>query len=120
MNEKRPTVKGIVTGIEPYGIFLKIDDNNIGLIHISEISSKFVKDPNDFANIGDEMTVEVLENENGHMKLSIKNLKENKYGKKRRKIVETTRGFKTLEYKLPYWIEENIKNHKNNKISIDK
>lgn len=120
MNEKRPITKGIVTGIEPYGIFLKIDDENIGLIHISELSSKFVKNPADFANVGDEMTVEILENENGHMKLSIKNLNENKSYKRKRKIVETSLGFKTLEYKLPFWIEENLKNHKNNSISIDK
>lgn len=114
MKQEKPIIKGIVTGIEPYGIFLKIDDNNTGLIHISEISSKFVKDPSDFANVGDEMTVEVLENENGHMKLSIKNLNEKNKTKKRRKIIETSLGFKTLDYKLPIWIEENLKKHKNN------
>ena len=34
-------VKGEVTGIEPYGIFIKINDDIDGLIHISEIANKF-------------------------------------------------------------------------------
>ena len=66
-------VKGIVTGIEPYGIFVKIDDQTDGLIHISEISSKFVRNPGDFAKIGEEIEAEVLETtEDGNIKLSIK------------------------------------------------
>lgn len=115
-------VKGIVTGIESYGIFVKIDDNKNGLIHISEISSKFVRNPADFANIGEEINVEIIgNNDDGNLKLSIKNLNEKKrYEKKKRKIIETTLGFKTLNYKLPIWIEENLKNHKNTSISIDK
>lgn len=120
MNEKRPITKGIVTGIEPYGIFLKIDNQNSGLIHISEISSKFVKNPADYAHIGDEMIVEILENDNGHMRLSIKNLNDEKTYRKRKKIIETNIGFKTLEYRLPFWIDENLKKHKNSSISIDK
>lgn len=31
-------VLGEVTGIQPYGAFMKIDENEQGLIHISEIS----------------------------------------------------------------------------------
>ena len=37
-------VQGTVSGIQPYGAFIKFDDNEQGLIHISEISSYFVKD----------------------------------------------------------------------------
>ena len=72
-------VKGIVTGIEPYGIFVKINENSDGLIHISEISSKFVRNPADFANIGEEINVEIIgNNDDGNLKLSIKNLREQK------------------------------------------
>ena len=31
------TVDGVVTGIESYGIFLSLEDNVTGLIHISEM-----------------------------------------------------------------------------------
>jgi len=110
---KKNIVKGVVTGIESYGIFVKIDDHNDGLIHISEISSKFVRNPADFANIGEEINVEIIGNtDDGNLKLSIKNLREEKKNeKKKRKIIETTLGFKTLKYKLPLWIEENLKKH---------
>ena len=120
MKEQRKTVIGTVTGIEPYGIFLKINDNTSGLIHISEISDKFVKDPAVFATIGEEIEAEIIEeNNNGQMKLSIKNLYNSKK-KKKKKIIETPLGFKTLDYKLTYWIEENLKKHKNSSNSIDK
>ena len=36
-------VLGTVSGIQPYGAFIKFDNNEQGLIHISEISSYFVK-----------------------------------------------------------------------------
>ncbi len=111
-------LKGIVTGIEKYGIFVKIDEERSGLVHISEISNKYVRNPADFANVGEEITVQVIGNNNdGNLKLSIKNINRKK---RKRKIIETSIGFKTLNYKLPIWIEENLKNHKNNSISIDK
>lgn len=122
MKNENNVLKGVVTGIESYGIFVKIDDDKSGLIHISEISSKFVRNPADFANVGEEINVEVIgNNDDGNLKLSIKNINEHKkHEKKKRKIIETSLGFKTLNYKLPLWIEENLKNHKNNSISIDK
>ena len=45
-------VKGKVTGIERYGVFVCIDDV-YGLIHISEISNNFVKDINEYAKLDD-------------------------------------------------------------------
>lgn len=120
MKEQKKTVVGTVTGIEPYGIFLKIDENTSGLIHISEISDKYVKNPGSFASIGEKIEAEIIEQkDNGQVKLSIKNLNNHKNNKKK-KIVETPLGFNTLSYKLPLWIEENLKNHKNNLNSIDK
>ena len=53
-------VTGKVTGIENYGIFVNFGEYN-GLIHISEISSNFVKDVHEFAKIGEEIKGKVLE-----------------------------------------------------------
>ena len=36
--EKDEIVAGVVTGIKPYGIFVSINDEYNGLIHISEMS----------------------------------------------------------------------------------
>ena len=100
-------ISGKVTGIEDYGIFISFDDGNSGLIHISEISNDFVKDVNDFAKIGDVLTVKVLsvENEN-HYKLSLKALNPSKKNKDDSFIKETDIGFLTLKNKLNEWVDE--------------
>ena len=114
--QKGRIIRGVVTGIEPYGAFVSCDDYYTGLIHISELSSGYVKNITDFVNIGDIIFVEILDidEELGHLKLSIKNINyRNKHVTKKRKIKETPLGFKTLEYKLPKWIEEALKTIKN-------
>ncbi|MFV0250415.1 MAG: S1 RNA-binding domain-containing protein [Bacilli bacterium] len=121
--EKGTIIEGVVSGIEPYGIFVKFEDDITGLVHISEISTKFVSDPNRFVELDEKINVMILDNgENtNQLKLSIKNIKYKDNTKKRRsRIIETSLGFKTLSYKLPFWIEENLKNHKNEINSIDK
>jgi general stress protein 13 len=106
-------LKGVVTGIEPYGVFVQFDDYYSGLIHISEISDGFVRDPGDYVKVGEIINAKIIDVDDhmGHLKLSIKNIqyKEKKITK-RRKIQETSLGFKTLSYKLPFWIEESLKN----------
>jgi len=52
---------GKVTGIENYGIFVNIDDKYTGLIHISEVSDRFVSDLNHYVEIGEEIRVRVIE-----------------------------------------------------------
>lgn len=120
---KGKIVKGVVSGIENYGAFVKLDEYYSGLIHISEISNGFVRNINDYVNVGDTIYVEILNiNEDlSQMKLSIKNIAYKQGSKsKKRKIVETNTGFTTLERKLPQWIEENLKNNKKQLNSIDK
>ena len=107
--KKGRIIRGIVTGIEPYGAFVSCDDYYTGLIHISEISHGFVKDINDFFKIGDIIFTEILDvdEELGHLKLSIKNIEyKKKVVFKWKYIKETSLGFNTLKYKLPIWISE--------------
>ncbi len=109
---KGKIVKGIVTCITSYGIFVAFDDYYSGLIHISEISHSFVKNIHDYVNIGDTIYVKIIgiDDEEGHLNLSIKDVNyKQKNMIKKKKIVETTSGFKTLKYKLPIWIEESLK-----------
>ena len=101
-------VTGCVTGVENYGIFVSLDEYYSGLIHISEISTKFVKDINDYVNIGETIRVKIVEKdeETCHLKLSIKDIDYRVNSKRRNKIVETEKGFETLSIKLEDWIEE--------------
>lgn len=120
--KKGKIVKAIVTGIEPYGIFVSLDEYYSGLIHISEVSHGFVRDIHHFVNIGDVISVEILDVDEklSQLKLSIKNInyKNINYIKKR-KIIETPLGFNTLAYNLPFWIEESKKKYKKSENSID-
>lgn len=114
--KKGRIIRGTVTGIETYGVFVACDDYYTGLIHISEISHGYVKNINDFVKIGDLIFVEILDvdEELGHLKLSIKNIEyKRKIPTHRKKIKETSLGFRTLEYKLPIWIDESLKKIKN-------
>lgn len=107
--KKGSVVKGIVTGVESYGIFVSFDEYYTGLIHISEISNKFVKDTKAVVNVGDEIEVEIIgvDDEQCHLNLSLKRLEMSKRYR-RKKIVETSLGFTTLAAMLPKWIEEQL------------
>ena len=54
-------IKGQVTGIEKYGIFVNIDPWYDGLIHISEVSRTFVKNIHDYVKIGETIYCQILE-----------------------------------------------------------
>lgn len=117
---KGKIVKAVVTGIESYGIFVSLDEYYSGLVHISEISHNFVKNVNDFVKIGDTIMVEILDvdSELFQLKLSIKNINYRQINPvRKKKIIETSSGFKTLAAKLPYWIDQNLKKEIN---TIDK
>lgn len=121
--KKGKIVKGTVTCIESYGAFMSFDEYYTGLIHISEISKGFVKDINEFLKVGDHIYVEILDiDENdAHLKLSIKNINYRINGKsKSKKIIETENGFNTLAKKLPKWVNNELKKIKKETNSIDK
>lgn len=105
--KKGEIVTGCVTGIEKYGIFVSLDEYYSGLIHISEISDFFVKNPADYVYVGETIRALVIDDsdlESYHVKLSIKNIDFKFSKKKRKKIIETASGFSTLQQSLPLWI----------------
>lgn len=121
--KKGRIIRGTVTGIESYGVFISCDEYYSGLIHISEISYAYVKHITDYVNVGDVIYVEILDVDESlcQLKLSIKNIdyKCNR-GVRRRRIQETPLGFTTLAYNLPIWIEKGLKKVKKVSNSIDK
>ena len=54
-------VKGKVVGVKPYGVFVSLDDDVIGLLHISEISDFFVADINKIINVGEIIETKILD-----------------------------------------------------------
>jgi len=52
---------GIVTNITRFGVFVDIGVHLDGLVHISQLSDRFVKNPYDFVKVHQKVTVTVLE-----------------------------------------------------------
>lgn len=53
-------VEAVVTKITAFGAFIKINGRSSGLIHISQISSSFVKDINHHLKIGDKVRARII------------------------------------------------------------
>ena len=68
-------LEGEVTGIVDFGIFVKVNNNLEGLVHLSEIDWGLVEDPHDFAKVGDKVKVKVIEVKDGKISLSMKQMK---------------------------------------------
>mgnify|MGYP003412907166 FL=1 len=111
-------VTGKVTGIQPYGAFVALDDETQGLVHISEITYGYVKDVHEFIKVGDEIMVKILDVDEDQKKisLSIRVLQESPVSKKRevapRKTLQErvneadADGFRVLQQKLESWIKQ--------------
>ncbi len=114
-------VTGKVTGIQPYGAFVALDEQTQGLVHISEITHGYVKDINEHLKVGDEVKVKVLsiDESAGKVGLSIRAtedvpqqmaIKPKKARKRQTATIlpesEEQQGFNTLKEKLQEWIDQ--------------
>lgn len=70
-------VKGKIIKVNPFGVFIELDKEIHGLAHISELSDKLVRDPEDIVTIGKAYDFKILsiEPENHRLGLSLKALK---------------------------------------------
>lgn len=53
-------LEGIVTNVTAFGAFVDIGVHQDGLIHISELTDRFIRDPSEVVRAGDKIKVEVL------------------------------------------------------------
>ena len=54
-------LEGVVTNVANFGAFVDVGVHQDGLVHISALSNKFVKDPREVVKAGDVVRVKVLE-----------------------------------------------------------
>jgi uncharacterized protein len=54
-------LEGVVTNVAAFGAFVDIGVHQDGLVHVSALSSKFVKDPHEVVKAGDVVRVKVVE-----------------------------------------------------------
>ena len=66
-------VEGKVVRVMPFGAFVSFDGNKSGMVHISEITSEYIKDINDYIKTGDLVKVKIIGiDPAGKISLSIK------------------------------------------------
>jgi len=108
---KGDIVQGTVTGIEKYGIFVKLDHNYTGLIHISEIRNTFIANISNFADVGETVysMVKSIDDEKKQVILSVKNL--NYRSNINKNVKESVRGFYPLKEQFPIWLDEKKKEY---------
>lgn len=67
-------VDGVITKVVEYGAFVRIGDKLNGLVHISELSDKLVRDPADIVTEGEDVQLKIISisKEDRHLGLSLK------------------------------------------------
>lgn len=73
-------IRGQVTSVTDFGIFLEVEEGIEGLIHVSEISKEKIDSPKNFAKVGEDLEAVVLHVDTVERKiaLSIKHLADQK------------------------------------------
>ena len=86
------TVKGVVKNLTDYGAFLDLGGID-GLLHITDMAWKRVKDPADIVNIGDEIDVKVLkfDRERNRVSLGLKQMGDDPWGDLTKRFPEGSR-----------------------------
>lgn len=76
--QKNQVYTGTVKRLENYGAFVDIGAEREGLVHISELSHNYVKQPSEVVSVGDEVQVQVLgfSKRKRRIDLSMKSLQE--------------------------------------------
>ena len=67
-------LKGTVRNVVDFGAFVDIGVKRDGLVHVSEMGQKFVKNPHKVVSVGDTSSVKIIgiDLEKGRVKLSMK------------------------------------------------
>lgn len=99
-------LEGKVLNIMQYGVFIQLPDNKKGLVHISEVSNRFVSDINTVLNQGQIVKVKVISTDNGKIALSIKQLEEKQVINKEKRLHNFDRFDKPKEEKKPQTFED--------------
>ncbi|MDO8668338.1 MAG: polyribonucleotide nucleotidyltransferase, partial [bacterium] len=72
--------KGKVVKLMDFGAFIQLTPNKDGMAHVSELAPYRVGRPEDFINVGDEVTAKVIEiDDMGRVNLTLKDLPENEH-----------------------------------------
>jgi uncharacterized protein len=64
-------LQGVVTNVAAFGAFVDIGVHQDGLVHISQLANRFIKDPHDAVKVGEIVRVKVLAADVGRKRISL-------------------------------------------------
>lgn len=65
------TLEGVVSNVAAFGAFVDIGVHQDGLVHVSELSDRFVRDPHEVVKVGDIVRVRVLDVDVARKRISL-------------------------------------------------
>ncbi|MGI6347735.1 MAG: 30S ribosomal protein S1 [Patescibacteria group bacterium] len=92
-------VKGQILKINPFGLFVKLDEEIHGLAHITQLGINIKEKINSFFNVGDELDFEILSISPSDHRLGLKLYKEDKKKTKKKEEKEEKKDEKKSEKK---------------------
>ena len=102
-------IKGRVVGIQNYGVFLEFDNGYTGLLHISRIGTKYIKDINTLFKKNDEIYCKVIEEDKKEKHYLLTTLDIDYHTGDKFKYYNN--GFYILNKNLPKWVEDKKKEY---------
>jgi len=64
-------LEGVVTNVTAFGAFVDVGVHQDGLVHVSQLADRFIKDPSEVAKVGDKIKVRVLEVDMARKRISL-------------------------------------------------
>jgi protein Tex len=64
-------LEGVVTNVTAFGAFVDVGVHQDGLVHVSQLADRFVKDPSDVVKVGEKIKVRVLEVDLGRKRIAL-------------------------------------------------
>ena len=115
-------VIGTVNQVRPYALFMTFENEQRGLLHISELTDNYVRDIEKYGTVGDKIRVVILSIDpaNGFLRVSYKAVPEKERFTTHKDSLHHSAqfdeaDFKDLEARLPEWIENTLKIAKEDK-----
>lgn len=65
------TLEGVVTNVTAFGAFVDIGVHQDGLVHVSQLSDRFIRDPSEVVKAGDRIKVKVLDVDIARKRISL-------------------------------------------------
>lgn len=101
--------------IKPYGVFVTVDNEYTGLIHISQINGKYINDISKKFKENQIIKAKIIDIDEDKKQLKLSTININNSVKSQKKLTETNLGFELFDEILQDWIDDKMKEIEKNK-----